>query len=204
MKLSHIVAATCLLPSIGLAQTDRELGSHEHGADSLNIAIENTLIYVEFEAPWNSFVGFEHAPSTSSQRDLVEATLTTLRNPDEIFIFNGVDCKTLDVEIENSMDNGEDHQNTHDEEHDEEHGEEHDEEHAHTHDSDSEHAEHSQIIAIYSFECLDTSRLDSIDFAIFSRWEGFADLDVQLISEKGAASVELTASNARLDLDALN
>ena len=180
MKFFYTAAALYLLPSLIYAQTDREQDAHDHGAGSLNIAIEETSVYIEFEAPWDNLVGFEHAPKNAEQTQLVEAALATLQTPGDLFAFNDADCNIEDVSIEHSMKHGE------------EHGEEH---------GDADHDDtHSSLFAVYSFNCADTTSLYSLDVAIFAVWERFEELDVQLIGPTGAASMELTADNPRVNL----
>lgn len=188
MKLHPLAAATCLLPSMSLAQTDREFGSHDHGAGSLNIAIESSTVYIEFDAPWDNLVGFEHSPSIQEQKELVEASLAVIQNPGKLFVFNGAYCNVDSIDIENSMD------------HAEAHGEDHKAEQGDDHSANDKADAHSAVLAVYSFNCDNVSRLNSIDLGIFSFWVRFEELDVQLIGPNGVDSFELTASNAKLDL----
>ncbi len=182
MKNYATVAALCLLPTLSLAQTDRELDAHDHGAGSLNIAIEGTSVYIEFEAPWDNLVGFEHAPANDEQTQLVDAALAALQSPNDLFNFVGADCSIDTVNIDNSM--------------------EHDD-HGHGH-SDHDDDTHSAIFAEYIFSCADTASLDAVEVAIFDVWERFEELDVQVIGPKGATSMELTADNSSLSLAAAN
>ena len=65
------------------AQTERDLDSHEHGAASINVVIDATAVFVELESPWNNLVGFEHAPSTDSQREAVHQDAEEVLGTDE-------------------------------------------------------------------------------------------------------------------------
>ena len=101
MKNSIAVATLCALPFAVGAQTERDLDSHDHGAGSLNVAIENNSVYLELSTPWENLVGFEHAPSTDEQKSLVAAALDTLNDPSQLFSFVGSDCSVQSAEIEN-------------------------------------------------------------------------------------------------------
>src|SRR6185369_1509759 len=46
------------------AEEHRELGVHEHGRGTLNIAIEGNKVTMELEAAGVDIVGFEHAAKT--------------------------------------------------------------------------------------------------------------------------------------------
>ena len=76
MRTSHIhayapvlaLAAMALMPASVRAEEHRELGAHEHGHGTLNIALEGSRLTMELEAPGVDIVGFEHAASTKDRR----------------------------------------------------------------------------------------------------------------------------------------
>ena len=242
MKNSIAVATLCALPFAVGAQTERDLDSHDHGAGSLNVAIENNSVYLELSTPWENLVGFEHAPSTDEQKSLVAAALDTLNDPSQLFSFVGSDCSVQSAEIENTMsaehseheeghedehhdeheDEHEEHADGHEDEHKDEHEEhaeghedehedqheEHAEGHKDEHDEHDDHAEghdehestHSAVLAIYTYECADAGALETLDLAVFNTWQGFEELDVQLLGPAGATGLELTPDNSSIDL----
>ncbi len=216
MRVFRKAALLCLFPSICIAQTERELDAHDHGAGSLNVAIEEATIYIEFGAPWDNLVGFEHAPANAEQSQLVDSALETLRSPESLFAFNGADCSVEDVSVEHSMEHegddheSEDHHDDHkeDEHHDDHAEDEHHDDHAedehHDDHAEDEHSDHSSVFATYVFNCDNTASLDSIDVSIFSVWAQFEELDVQMIGPTGASSVELVAGSSRLNLSQVN
>ena len=221
INLSAAISA-CLVASFAtpvLAQTERDLDSHEHGAASMNVAIDGSTVFIELESPWNNLVGFEHEPSTEEQHELVDNALAKLNEAKSLFGFNGTECSLLVASIENGL--GEDDHDDHDD-HDDEHAskddhdddhDDHDDEHADKddhEDHDDEHADHddhgdegevhSSVAAFYSFECGDSKKLESIDVKILSVWSGFEELDVQLIGPSGQGAAELTADATQIDL----
>ena len=141
MKLTKIalaVAAVSISSSI-VAQTERDLGSHEHGAALLNIAIESNSVVIELETPWNNIVGFEHAPSTDDQKALVEDALAKLNQPADLFKFQSSECSVAEVMVESTLED--EHHDDHDDEHTEGH-DDHDDDHKDGHDDhDDDHAE---------------------------------------------------------------
>lgn len=138
-----LVAAATTFSTHSSAQTERDLGSHEHGSAVLNIAIEDSLVFLELESPWNNIVGFEHMPSTDKQQGLVDNALALLNQPKLLFSFSGSDCIAKDVDIESAMGAASDehHDDDHKEEHDDHHDEdaEHKNKHDDHHDEDAEH-----------------------------------------------------------------
>ncbi|MBX2823590.1 MAG: DUF2796 domain-containing protein, partial [Gammaproteobacteria bacterium] len=83
-----------------------------------------------------------------------------------------------------------------DEHHDDEHGDEHHDDHA---DHDDEET-HSSVLASYTFNCGDASKLAAIDVTLLERWSGFAELDVQMAGPKGQSGVELSPQQIRVDI----
>ena len=47
------------------------LGSHEHGAVTLGIAIDGQTIELDLEGPAESFLGFEHAPKSEKDKKVL-------------------------------------------------------------------------------------------------------------------------------------
>ncbi len=228
MKLPLLLAITgASTLSVVHAQSERDLDSHEHGAALMNIALEESSVFIELETPWDNFVGFEHAPSTDEQKELVASTLELLNQPDQLFAFEGGTCVSAAVSIDSDIGNDEDH-------HDEEHGhdkettesdhkdehdddEHHDEEHGHDKETaesdhkdehdDDEHGEHdheesthSSALVSYEFSCDNADSLSTINVNILSMWPGFEEIDVQLIGPGGQSLTTLGADNASVEL----
>jgi len=140
------------ISTVTMAQTDRDLGSHEHGAAVLNIALDNDSIFLELESPWNNLVGFEHAPRTEEQHALVDDALALLNQPGQLFLFNGTSCELTEISLDSTIssdekqdDHGHDEdqddegQSTKDDDHgDEEHAAESDDD---DHEAKEEHAD---------------------------------------------------------------
>ena len=56
------------LPAWAAQAQHRELGPHQHGHGTLNIAIEGERVSMELDVPGADIVGFEHAASTADQK----------------------------------------------------------------------------------------------------------------------------------------
>ncbi|MCP5009645.1 MAG: DUF2796 domain-containing protein [Aestuariibacter sp.] len=190
MKLSTAVAvATAIFTTLVFAQTERDLGSHDHGTASLNIAIDENSVFLELDTPWNNLVGFEHVPRTSEQHTLVDDALTLLNQPNQLFLFDGTDCVLAEIVLDSSIaeKEGDDHQNHEDEKH-------------HNEKQGSDTEAHASVLVSYSFNCDDVTRLTAIDVKLLVLWSGFEDLDVQLIGPGGQASVELNPQQLQIDI----
>lgn len=56
--------------------------AHEHGAATLDLAVEAGRVTVELDAPLDGLVGFERVPRTDAERKTVDAAVAALRQPD--------------------------------------------------------------------------------------------------------------------------
>jgi len=221
MKLKLTVVLVAMgISSLSQAQTEREHDSHEHGHALLNVAIEDASLLIELETPWNNLVGFEHAPSTEDQHAMVDKSLALLDNPSELFSFKGTGCTATEMMLDNSMAEGDEHDDDHKDEHDhdDDHKDEHDDhkdEHAHddhkdehddhkdehAHDDHDEDEEtHSSLLAAYTFDCDDVSKLTAINADLLKVWSGFEELDVQLVGPGGQDQQELDPDNITVDV----
>jgi hypothetical protein len=78
------IAALVLACTLGAAGPARAQ-AHEHGAVSLSIGLEDGTLTVQFEAPLDSLVGFEHVPRTAAQKQAAQTLLARLREPARLF-----------------------------------------------------------------------------------------------------------------------
>ncbi len=213
---SLILAGTCVCcaQTVALANTERDLDSHEHGAANINVVIDGATVFVELESPWNNLVGFEHSPTTESQHSAVDGAMDTLADPNNILSFNSsAGCQVGTASVESSLDLGAEHDHEEDHDHEEkEHGEHEHDEHAkdeeHEH-KDEEHADHddhgdeethSEVLAMYSFDCENPDELESVEIRLFDLFDGFSEIDYQAAGPSGQAGDELIPSNTTLDL----
>ena len=181
----------------GAAQ-ERQLGAHEHGRGTLNIALEGSRLSMELEAPGADIVGFEHEAKTAKQRSAVEAAKTTLAAPQRLFELPaaaGCALKTAKVAIE-----AEDHEHAHDEAAKDDGGAAKGD--AAKDQNAKEHAgnEHSGFRAEYAFDCKAPASLTSIGFSYFKAFAGAQKLDVTVITPKQQSKFEVSRAKPRIDL----
>ncbi len=75
----------CLLLQTASAEERRELGAHQHGHGTLNIAFEGNRITMELEVPGHDIVGFEHEAKTDDQKAAVAKAKSQLGAPLALF-----------------------------------------------------------------------------------------------------------------------
>ena len=126
--------------------------AHTHGLATLTLALENSVLEIQFESPAANLVGFEHKATSSEEKKAVTQTETSLKEPNLLFSFVGASCqpKKTTVDISGVMDNHNKKYQEHDEHEDHSHAKKHDEHdeherhsHAKEHDKHDEHEHHS-------------------------------------------------------------
>lgn len=209
------VAATILVlaSAQGAAETERQLGPHQHGHGSLNLAVEGQTVQMELEVPGVDIVGFEHKAKTAEDRAKMEAAAKTLAQPLALFILPGeAGCKVTAAKVsivgatEPDDDTHEldhrDHTEVEAHEADEHQAEEHgaDERQAEEHEADEHQAEHSEFHAEYALSCSNVAAITAISFPYFEVFPNSAELAVTLITEKGQKAFEVNREHALIDI----
>ena len=103
-KVEHLVALFFLAgchPLAFAAEEHRELGAHEHGRGTLNIAVEGNKVTMELEVPGVDIVGFEHAAKTRREKAAVEKAKTQLLAPLTLFALPAsAACRVTEAKVE--------------------------------------------------------------------------------------------------------
>jgi hypothetical protein len=184
-----IAGAVAMLATCGVgAEERRELGAHEHGHSTLNIAIEGSSLAMELIAPGADIVGFEHQAESAEDKAAVEAAEAKLADPLRLFVMPAdAECtvQTSTVAIE-----GEKH---HHEQADHDEGEQH--------EAEAEHeAEHNEFHAGYQLACAEPDALRTIRFGYFEAFPNAMEVEVNVITEKAQSSVEVERDAPTLNL----
>ena len=170
------------------AEEHRELGVHEHGRGTLNIAIEGNKVTMELEAAGVDIVGFEHAAKTRRDKSTVEKAKTQLMAPLSLFkLPPEANCRVTEAKVEIEVG-----------------------EHAHTAKEEAAGAAggkaaekregHSGFHAQYALECAASGKMTVIEFGYFRAFAGAQKLDVNIITPKAQSKFEVTRSNPSLSL----
>lgn len=182
-----------------MAEDKRGLGAHEHGVGALNIAFDGATVAMELMAPGADIVGFEYAPNSDADRAAVDAAVATLAAPLDLFLLPAeAACSVTLASAELESEAGHD-DHGHDDDH-AEHG--HDDDHAdHAKDDHAdEDGGHTEFHATYTLTCAKPDALTQITFAYFDRFENARELEVQVLSSKGAQAFEIDRDAPVLDL----
>lgn len=202
--------ATLLALTPALAEETRELDAHEHGHGALNIAIEGAQIQVELEVPGFDIVGFEYEAETDADKAKITAALDTLGDPTTVLALpKGAGCEVIEAKAE--LHGEDDHDDHDDHAHDDAAKDDDHDDHAHDddakHDDHDDHAEaeavHSEFHVEYAMTCADIGQLTTITLPYFDTFTNAEELEVQMVTKKGAQLFEASRDANRLDLSPL-
>ena len=208
MKIVHLIAGIALSATPSLAEETTQLDAHEHGVGQLNIAFDENKVAMELHAPGADIVGFEYGAKSDVDLAAIDAALQTLSDPLGLFLLpEAASCivitahAKLESEDSDHDDHDEEGHDDHDEEghddHDDEGNDDHDEE---GHDDHDEAPGHTEFHAEYLLECANLTEMSAITFSYFEIFPNALELEVQVISDKGATAFEIERDVAKLDL----
>ena len=145
---------------------------HEHGAASLNIALDGSEVLIEFISPAVNIVGFEHPPGNAEQKKALEQAATLLHDPAQLFMLTPeAECEIASAELESGLLEADGH-------------------------ADSEH---SEFHANYRMSCAQPEKLNAIDLELFVHFPGLEEIDVQFIGPGAQFGGEFTAGQTLLE-----
>lgn len=195
LKKSTLVTLAIACSSPAIAQQS----AHVHGFASINLAIDDEELEIEFVSPAESIVGFEYEPSNAAESKAVTEAIALLRDPAKLFALpTSAGCELHEVEAERHAEGEHEEHGEHDkddakhDEHEHDEHDEHDDEHAHE-DSDAGES-HSEFHAHYHFECNNTA-IESIDLRLFETWPRIEEVRVQALTPRGQPGGNIEASD---------
>jgi hypothetical protein len=174
MKLSLLILATTLLAAHTFAEAAGH--AHVHGVAKLDVAVESTKVSIQLDSPLDNLIGFERAPKTDAERQLVDRAVATLKAADTMFrIDPAAQCKLSHVELSSAAL----HLGT---------------------PSAGEAAEgHADIDGSFEFDCVDARKAAYIEVGLFqfARVQG---LEIQVASPQGEFRRDLKRPASRISL----
>jgi len=189
------------------------LDAHVHGLSELTIAMDAKSIEIQLISPAMNLVGFEHKATSKQDIAAVKKAELILGQQDSLFLIAGGDCEHLSTSIDSGdLLESESHHEKHDDhdkynDHDDhEKHDDHDDHEKHddhgAHDDHSEHDQgetHSEMVASYSFNCKDTSKLSSIKVALFASFPGIHKVNTLWVTPSKQGSNMLSAKNPTIE-----
>lgn len=177
-----VYVAAVLGTAIGAsAQEHRELGPHVHGAGTLKIAIEGNKVSMDFSAPANDILGFEHQPSTPEQSKILHDAKATLAQPLKVFTLpDAAGCKVASANVvfnaaEPAAAGAASAKQAEDAEH-----------------------QHADFDVDYELTCAAPGKIATLAFPYFQLFTGAQKLTVTVVSDKGQSESDVTRASPEL------
>ena len=191
MKLLPLIALAVATTTPVFAEKTRQLDAHEHGVGQLDIAFDGNQISMELHAPGADIVSFEYAAESAEDRAKVDAAVAMLARPLDLFVLTeAAGCTIVQASAELESEEGQaDHEDEHDDHEDADHQE-----------KNVGEAGHTEFHAEYLLACADPGAVTEITFTYFDVFPNALEVEVQLISNKGATSFEVERDAPTLDL----
>ena len=191
MKLLSLIALAVAATTPVFAEETRQLDAHEHGVGQLDIAFDGKQILMELHAPGADIVSFEYAAESAEDRAKVDAAIVMLARPLDLFVLTeAAGCTIVQASAELESEEGQaDHEDEHDDHEDADHQE-----------KNVGEAGHTEFHAEYLLACSDPGAITEITFTYFDAFPNALEVEVQLISNKGATSFEVERDAPILDL----
>jgi hypothetical protein len=161
----------------------RQVGAHEHGVSTLNIAFDGNVMMMELEAPGADIVGFEYEAETDEDKAKIIAAVAVLEDPAALFVLPAAAGCTLASAEAHLAGEHDDHGHSH----------------GHAHGDET----HSAFHAEYSFTCADPAAVTSIGFGYFDAFPNAEEVEVQIVGPNGAQAFEVKRAAPTLALDGL-
>ena len=181
---TKFLSALTLVLSLFLTTQARATDSaHEHGVARVSIADEGHEIEIEMIVAGSDAVGFEHAASSDSEKQMVAMAAKALRDVNRVITLSPqADCRVEEAEVTSGLMEDENVKSSHN----------HDHQNKGKHESG--HTEvHSEFIAHYHFHCEFPSKLTQASFGFFKLFPSAHELEAMWITPRGQGTAKLTA-----------
>ena len=166
-------------------QSYRHHEAHVHGDAVVNIVVESSQLLLEIETPAMNVLGFETAPTTDEQRDILAKAETLLSDASHAVRLNHGDCKLNNVNVNSpEFPPSGGHEGE---------GDPHEE---HEHEQEG----HSEFLVLYDFSCSAVQKLESVEIRLFDTFPGFKTINAQWIVDSRQGARELTPSDSSIKL----
>ena len=179
LAFTRYLLLSTLLVVAALARVEAQ-EAHTHGLATLTLALEGETLEMQFESPAANLVGFEHKATSSEEKAAVTKAEVILKDAARLFSFVGSGCqfKNALVDVSSVAQN---HQH-------------------HDHASEHDESSHSEISAIYRYQCKDAQALESVSVALFESFAGIEKIDAMWITESDQGSAPLTTKSNLISL----
>ena len=163
-------------PLIALAH---ELGAHVHGVATLQIAVDENIMTLDFSSPLDNLLGFEHVPRNAKQKAAVKNMVDNLNKADQFFIPTAdAQCTLQSVKLDSPV-------------LEPKHGKK-----RNPGPMSGERA-HADLDGEFVFACKQTGKLHDLEVKLFDTYPNLHQLKVEIATLKKQAAANLTPDQRR-------
>jgi hypothetical protein len=161
---------------------------HEHGAVTLNLAVEGNSLAAELEAPAINVVGFEHEPRTDAERASAAAASAWLSSGAGLLgVPKAARCRRDSVQLQAPTWSKS--------------SKEHDPDHAHDHDHEQQTADaHADYRASIRYTCSNPAALAWVEAWALRKLLEVSALTINIVTTTGQKSVTTVKPDERIAL----
>jgi Protein of unknown function (DUF2796) len=172
---------------VGAPAEKRRHDAHVHGVAEINIAVEGTKATVEFRAPAESIMGFEHEAKSESDRKKRDTALEQLRTKrDQMVLFDAkLGCKSSDVKTA-IVEEKEDHTKA-------QSGKD-------THKDQKKSGEHREVHGTFSVACDKPLAGSRIKFGVSKVFRDIQEIKVQVVGDSGQSGATIKRDKGDIKL----
>lgn len=155
------------------APEHRELGAHVHGAASMNLVFENSLLNITMSIPGMDAVGFEHPAASADEQAILQQALQYLQNPDVLFLLSQrADCHLMNGTVETALLNKE-----------------------------VKSGAHADVDISYQWQCKKPDELKQVSVQLFTHFAHLQKIQASWVSPTKQGAIELTKEKAVLVIE---
>ena len=173
------IGVSLLIFSFDLGAAEkRHHDAHVHGVAEINIAVEGAKATVEFRAPAESLMGFEHEAKSESDKKKRDAALDQLRTKkDQMVVFDPkLGCKSSDIKTTIVEEKG-DHTKA-------QPGKD-------THKDQKKSAEHREVHGTFSVACDKPLAGTRVKFGVSKVFREIQEIKVQVVGDSGQSGATI-------------
>lgn len=160
-----------------------ELGAHVHGIATLQVAVDEKTMTLDFSSPLDNLLGFEHVARDAKQKAAVKKMVDSLNKAEQFFIpsadaqctLQSVKLDSLVLEPKASADKKEESQH-----HEEERG-------------------HADIDGEFVFACKQIGKLHDLEVTLFDAYPNLHQLKVEVATLKKQTATTLNTEQRRVN-----
>lgn len=147
-----------------------ELGAHVHGVATLQVAVDEKTMTLDFSSPLDNLLGFEHIPHDAKQKAAVKNMADSLNKASQLFILSAdAQCTLESVKLDslvldkkgNSL-------------------------------PQEEAGGHADLDGEFVFACKQTGKLHNLEVKLFDSFPNLHQLKVEVATLKKQTSAKLT------------